>query len=45
MNIHEYQAKEVLKKFGVAVLSGQVVESPEKAVDAAKALVSRRAYF
>ena len=36
MNIHEYQAKEVLRKFGVATLAGQVAESPEKAVEAAK---------
>lgn len=36
MNIHEYQAKEVLRKFGVATLKGQVVSSPEEAVAAAK---------
>lgn len=36
MNIHEYQAKEVLRKFGVATLKGQVVNSPEEAVNAAK---------
>jgi succinyl-CoA synthetase beta subunit len=36
MNIHEYQAKEVLRKFGVATLKGQVVTSPEDAVAAAK---------
>jgi succinyl-CoA synthetase beta subunit len=36
MNIHEYQAKEVLRKFGVATLKGKVVESPEHAVAAAK---------
>jgi len=36
MNIHEYQAKEVLRKFGVATLKGQVVNSPEEAVAAAK---------
>ncbi len=38
MNIHEYQAKEVLRKYGVATLKGQVVESPDQAVIAAKAL-------
>ncbi len=38
MNIHEYQAKEVLRKFGVATLKGQLAESPDKAVDAAKAI-------
>ena len=36
MNIHEYQAKEVLRKYGVATLAGGVAESPEKAVEAAK---------
>ena len=36
MNIHEYQAKEVLRKFGVATLKGRVVSSPEDAVSAAK---------
>jgi succinyl-CoA synthetase beta subunit len=36
MNIHEYQAKEVLRKFGVATLKGQVAHSPEEAVTAAK---------
>jgi succinyl-CoA synthetase beta subunit len=36
MNIHEYQAKDILRKYGVATLKGQMVESPEKAVEAAK---------
>lgn len=36
MNIHEYQAKEILRKYGVATLAGQVAESPDKAVEAAK---------
>jgi succinyl-CoA synthetase beta subunit len=36
MNIHEFQAKEVLRKFGVTTLKGQVVNSPEEAVAAAK---------
>ncbi len=38
MNIHEYQAKEVLRKYGVATLAGQMAESPAKAVEAAKAI-------
>ena len=38
MNIHEYQAKEILRKYGVATLRGVMVESPEKAVEAAKQL-------
>ncbi|MGE0762809.1 MAG: ADP-forming succinate--CoA ligase subunit beta [Bdellovibrionales bacterium] len=36
MNIHEYQAKEVLRRFGVATLKGKVVFTPEEAVAAAK---------
>lgn len=36
MNIHEYQAKEVLRKFGVTTLRGKVVRSPDEAVAAAK---------
>ncbi len=36
MNIHEYQAKEVLKKFGVVTLKGFTANNPDEAVDAAK---------
>lgn len=36
MNIHEYQAKEILRKFGVATLKGKVAHSPEEAMAAAK---------
>ena len=36
MNIHEYQAKEVLRKYGVSTLAGYMAESPDKAVEAAK---------
>lgn len=36
MNIHEYQAKEILKGFGVAVPKGQVAFSVEEAVNAAE---------
>lgn len=36
MNIHEYQAKDILRKYGVATLAGHMVESPEQAVEAAK---------
>lgn len=36
MNIHEYQAKEVLRKYGVATLKGVVAHSPDEAVAAAK---------
>ncbi|NJM92155.1 MAG: succinate--CoA ligase subunit beta, partial [Rhodospirillaceae bacterium] len=38
MNIHEYQAKGLLAKFGVGVLSGQVAYTPDEAVAAAKKL-------
>ncbi|MBP0462753.1 ADP-forming succinate--CoA ligase subunit beta [Roseomonas sp. PWR1] len=38
MNIHEYQAKELLRRYGVAVLDGHVAWTPEEAVAAAKAL-------
>ncbi len=38
MNIHEYQAKDVLRKYGVATLAGQMVESPDRAVEAAKSI-------
>ena len=38
MNIHEYQGKELLRRYGVAVLEGGVAASPEQAVEAAKAL-------
>lgn len=38
MNIHEYQAKDILKKFGVAVQRGIVADTPDKAVAAAKQL-------
>lgn len=38
MNIHEYQAKALLKKFGVVVPEGHVAFSVPEAVEAAKAL-------
>jgi len=38
MNIHEYQGKEVLKQYGVAVPEGRVAFSVDEAVEAAKAL-------
>lgn len=38
MNIHEYQAKETLKSFGVQIQEGNVAESPEEAVKAAQTL-------
>ena len=38
MNIHEYQGKEILRKYGVAVPNGSVAFSPEEAVKVAKEL-------
>lgn len=40
MNIHEYQGKEILRQYGVAVPKGSVAFSPEEAVNAAKELNS-----
>ncbi|MDQ7950095.1 MAG: ADP-forming succinate--CoA ligase subunit beta [Pedobacter sp.] len=36
MNIHEYQGKQILKSFGVAVQEGIVAETVDQAVEAAK---------
>ena len=38
MNIHEYQAKKVLKNYGVNIQEGIVADTPDKAVSAAKKL-------
>ena len=38
MNLHEYQGKALLKKFGVSVPEGIIAMSPEEALDAAKQL-------
>ncbi|MGG3354657.1 ADP-forming succinate--CoA ligase subunit beta [Bacillus licheniformis] len=40
MNIHEYQGKEVLRKYGVAVPEGKVAFTADEAVKAAEALSS-----
>ncbi|HWK22248.1 MAG TPA: ADP-forming succinate--CoA ligase subunit beta [Ureibacillus sp.] len=40
MNIHEYQGKEILRKYGVTVPNGKVAFSPEEAVKVAKELGS-----
>src|SRR5438105_2406324 len=39
MNIHEYQAKELLEKFGVATTRGKVASTPEEAEAIARELV------
>lgn len=38
MNLHEYQGKEILQKYGVRVQRGIVADTPEQAVEAAKKL-------
>ncbi len=38
MNIHEYQAKALLAKYGVAVPRGQIAYTPQEAEEAAQAL-------
>lgn len=40
MNLHEYQGKSILKKFGVSIPEGIVVESPEAALEAARKISS-----
>ena len=42
MNIHEYQGKDILRKFGVAVPKGIVAYSPEEAKQAAEQLFSEQ---
>jgi len=41
MNLHEYQAKDVFRSYGIPVPPGQVAASPEAAVAAAHALGGR----
>lgn len=41
MNIHEYQAKQLLAQFGVAVPSGEVCETPESAKCIAEELFAK----
>ena len=38
MNIHEYQAKELFKKYNVPTLRGHIVFTPDEAVKAAQEL-------
>ena len=38
MNIHEYQAKEILATYGVTIQRGKVASSEAEAIDAAKTL-------
>ncbi|RXI98022.1 ADP-forming succinate--CoA ligase subunit beta [Anaerobacillus alkaliphilus] len=41
MNIHEYQGKEILRKYGVSVPNGKVAFTVDEAVEAAKELGSK----
>ncbi|MGC4029913.1 MAG: ADP-forming succinate--CoA ligase subunit beta [Steroidobacteraceae bacterium] len=38
MNLHEYQSKKVFARYGIPVPAGEVADSPEAAVEAAKRL-------
>ncbi|MBK9401871.1 MAG: ADP-forming succinate--CoA ligase subunit beta [Bacteroidetes bacterium] len=41
MNVHEYQGKEILKSFGVAIQEGIVAENADEAIAAAKKLTEQ----
>lgn len=38
MNLHEFQAKQLLQRYGVPIPSGQIIESASAAIDAAQAI-------
>src|SRR5579884_4106565 len=38
MNLHEYQAKDLFRTYGIPVPAGRVAASPEEAAEAARAL-------
>ncbi|HKD53984.1 MAG TPA: ATP-grasp domain-containing protein, partial [Steroidobacteraceae bacterium] len=38
MNLHEYQAKDIFRSYGIPVPAGKVAESPEAAAEAAREL-------
>jgi len=38
MNVHEYQAKELMKQYGIKVLGGEVAKTVDEAVEGAKKL-------
>ena len=42
MNVHEYQAKRLLKEYGIPIPKGEVVYSPETALNAAVSLGGNR---
>ena len=41
MNVHEYQAKELMRQFGISVLKGGVAATPAEAVEVAKNLIPK----
>jgi succinyl-CoA synthetase beta subunit len=41
MNIHEYQGKEILKRYGVKIQDGIVASTPDEAVEAARTMMER----
>ncbi|MFZ4714118.1 MAG: ADP-forming succinate--CoA ligase subunit beta [Bacteriovoracaceae bacterium] len=38
MNVHEFQAKELMRKFGISLLRGQAANTVDEAVEAAKSM-------
>ncbi len=42
MNIHEYQARELFEKFGVASSKGRVVSAPDEAAEVARSLEGKK---
>jgi succinyl-CoA synthetase beta subunit len=45
MNIHEYQAKELLKSYGVRIQEGIVADSPENCIESRKKTQCRNRNF
>src|SRR3989338_6346085 len=43
MNIHEYQAKEILRKYGVPVPRGKIAFTPQEAEEASREFLSEGA--
>ncbi len=42
MNIHEYQAKQLFKHYGVTIPHGTMAETPEQAIEAAREIDSKK---
>ncbi len=42
MNIHEYQAKQLFKNYGITIPSGKMAETPEQALEAAREIDSEK---